>query len=122
MAVLRYSHYTTGDNPEQRIALYGVDAVTGEHLHTLTVNFDDLDVNPGHVWIKNWSENAGVLDALVKARIGTKTGRTCRAGHVWAHELKLSAAVYKDALRVTRAEVRMAKALAQEGAEAEKVH
>lgn len=42
------------------------------------------------VWIKNWSENEGVLVAFVEAGIGYPTGRTKGTGYAIAHELELS--------------------------------
>lgn len=96
VSYLRYAHYNTGDDQHERIALLGFNE-RGEQNHVCTVNFPESPVNVGHVWIKNWSENEGVLQALIKAKIGTATGRTMRAGHVHAHELKLSRSVYKAA-------------------------
>jgi len=59
-----------------------------ERLATATVY---LDVSPsaGCVWIKDWSENEGMLDSLVKARIIEPTGRTQPTGWVKAIEARL---------------------------------
>lgn len=41
----------------------------GEPLCTATVNLPEADVPEGHVLVKNYSENRGVLDALIKAGV-----------------------------------------------------
>lgn len=96
---LQFTFYMVGDNPYERIAITAVDQETGEPSLTVTCNFPELEVNPGHVWVKSWGENQGVLVALIEAKIGTLTGRRTSAGHVTSHELKLSDAVLKEARR-----------------------
>lgn len=96
---LQFTHYMVGANPYERIAITARDVEHGEPSLTVTCNFPELEVNPGHVWVKTWGENQGVLAALVDAKIGTPTGRHTRAGHVTSHELKLSDAVLKEARR-----------------------
>lgn len=54
-----------------------------------TVNLPE-PAQSGCVWIKDWSENEGVLAAFIAARHGKPTGRTQRSGYVVAHELVLS--------------------------------
>lgn len=41
------------------------------------------------LWIKDWSENEGVLDSLVKAGVVKPTGRVQATGFVEAHEAEL---------------------------------
>lgn len=49
-----------------RTAIRLVDEVTGEPIATATVNMVDEDQPPAMVWIKDYSENAGMVDALAK--------------------------------------------------------
>lgn len=116
VAELAFAHYGVGNKPEMRIALSGIDPETGERLHTCTVNFPDIDVTPQCVWIKSWSENEGMLEALIKAKIGTTTGRSVRAGHVHAYELKLHPQVWMAA----RAKVDEETKSLQKGSKAKK--
>ena len=46
---------------------------------------------PGCVWIKDWSENSGVLDSLEKLNLVERTGRTHPTGWVEAVEVRLLA-------------------------------
>lgn len=48
--------------------------------------------HPGEfgVWLKGWSENEGIPDALVKAGIVTLTGRTHSTGYVEAQHAELT--------------------------------
>lgn len=96
--MIQFYNYMEGDDKEQRVALIGIDPETGEKMCTCTVNFPDINVNPGHVWIKVWSENEGMMDDLIRSKIGTPTGRVASAGYTRAYELKLRAAVWKEAL------------------------
>jgi len=58
---------------DNSLALVATDG-RGEPLYTATVK---LDIRPqqGCVWIKTWSENEGVLEALIDANIVFPTGR-----------------------------------------------
>jgi len=49
--------------------------------------------HPGEygVWLKGWSENDGVPDALVRAGIVTLTGHTFRMGYCEAQHAELTA-------------------------------
>jgi len=68
------------EDPE-KLALMLVDSITGERIAVASVNMKEpfpdeykskeLEVNP-YVWIKTWSENEGILEALVKAGIVEK--------------------------------------------------
>ena len=61
----------------------------GSPMAVATVNPPDDDLPEGHVFIKNWSENEGMLDALVVAGVVEPTGRTVETGWVHADECKL---------------------------------
>lgn len=96
---LQFAFYAVGDKPERRIAIVLVDGksrIEGP-LMTCTVNFTDAMPAEQCVWIKDWSENEGILQALVKGKIGKCTGRIHAAGYTVAHELRLSDAVYSHA-------------------------
>lgn len=65
-----------------RIALQLKDAVTGELLCTASTNLPDAPCTPGCTYIKDYSENEGVLDALVMAGIVSKPLAIQRSGFV----------------------------------------
>ena len=44
---------------------------------------------PGHIWVKDWSENEGILDSLVAAGVIETTGRIAQSGFVTAHEARV---------------------------------
>lgn len=82
---LVYSAY--GNN--QRTCMYLVDVDTGEIIITATVNISDWLMPAGHVLIKDWSENHGILDVLETAGIVKRTGQMVPSGYVRAHECVL---------------------------------
>jgi hypothetical protein len=99
---LEFSFYAVGSSPEKRIALILVDeqSSTEGPLMVCTCNFPDTDPVDGCVWIKNWSENEGIFEALIECGIGTPTKRHHDASRVIAHELRLSDEVHAEARRV----------------------
>jgi len=58
-------------------------------LGVATVNLIGSPPAEGCVWIKDWSENEGVLVSLVMAGVIARTGRTATTGYVIAHEAQL---------------------------------
>jgi len=68
--VVETSYYV---NDSEKIALLLIDADTGERIATASVNMEEpfpLDCSKKeHVWIKTWSENEGILEALVEAGV-----------------------------------------------------
>jgi hypothetical protein len=60
----------------------------GEPMCTATVNIQHV-VPDGHVLIKDWSENQGVLAALIEAGIVEDTGKTVTTGFVTANMVRL---------------------------------
>lgn len=71
-------------NGETAIIINGAE---GERLAVATVNMEgSLAKAPGpkHVWLKGWSENEGIPEALEKAGILKRTGETFPAGYVHA--------------------------------------
>jgi hypothetical protein len=49
---------------------------------TATLNLPDVPLGKNQVLIKTWSENEGILDALVSAGVVKATGQTVRSGFV----------------------------------------
>jgi hypothetical protein len=77
VGVIRFARYRSGE-----IAIEILDE-NGESQSVATVSLVPYGApHPGEygVWLKGWSENEGVPDALVAARIVTLTGRTCSNG------------------------------------------
>jgi len=72
--VLRYAN--------GRPAIQLVDAQTGEPLARATVNLPDEYLSPNEVFIKNYSENEGILDALVAGGVVVPPHRYVKTGHV----------------------------------------
>ena len=67
-------------NGRQAIVLKTVE---GEPFMTCSVNLPHEDCPAGEVWIKNWSENEGVLPWLIShAIVGHEVLATCRSGFV----------------------------------------
>lgn len=64
----------------------------GEPMFVATVALDELPPK-GHVFLKGWSENEGVPQALEKAGIVKLTGRKIPTGYVEAEEAELLGAV-----------------------------
>lgn len=96
---LQFAFYAVGDKPEKRIAIVLVDSKSRREgpLMTVTVNFPDALPDAQCVWIKEWSENEGITQALVNAKVGTLTGKIHPAGYSIAHELRLSDEAYSHA-------------------------
>lgn len=61
------------------IALF-IEDVQGIREATATVCLKDLDLKPepNHVFLKSWSENTGLVEALVEANIVKLTGKKIR--------------------------------------------
>lgn len=60
---------------------------TGERLAVATVNLEELGATlsgPEYVWLKGWSENEGIPEALEKAGILKRTGEVFSTGFVYA--------------------------------------
>lgn len=72
-----------------RVALQLIDAEDGCPIATATVNLPDEQVAPDETFIKDYSENAGMLEALLKAGIIERTGVTARTGFVTVEKVKV---------------------------------
>jgi hypothetical protein len=76
--VLRESTYYNGNR-----AFWFEDAETGEPFLTLSVNIDHV-LGPGEFTVKDWSENAPYVAAVLAAGWFEDTGRTIGTGFVSA--------------------------------------
>ena len=79
-----YAKYANG-----RTAMQLVDVNTGESVAMVTVNLPDAPLAEGYVFIKDWSENEGVLDALDRAGVVKATARVVPTGYVMANEARV---------------------------------
>ena len=52
-----------------RLALCLRDSTTGEPIAVATVNLPDRELGPNQIFIKNYSENAGIAEALEAAQV-----------------------------------------------------
>lgn len=71
--------------------IQAVDPATGEPVFTATVKLPGERITAGCVFLKGWSENEGIPEALVKAGVVELTGRTAQTGFAEAIEAKLLA-------------------------------
>lgn len=72
-----------------RTAIELVDKKNGEPVLMATVNLPDEHIAKDEVIIKNYSENEGILDILVKAKIISEPLRYLETGHVKVPVCKL---------------------------------
>jgi hypothetical protein len=82
---LRIGRYPTGG----AVALQLVSECGREPVATATVNVPEVNVPPGLVLIKDWSENAGMLSVLTEAEVLQPTGVTVPVGYCHAHVCRL---------------------------------
>jgi hypothetical protein len=64
---------------------------------TATTNLPGADLADGEVFIKDWSDNGGMLAALVAAKVVEPTGRTVKSGFVRVPACRLLVDVTKGA-------------------------
>lgn len=65
-------------------------AQNGEVHAVASVNMVNAERPEGHVYIKNWAENAGILESLERAGIVKRTGAMAPAGFCEAHLCKIT--------------------------------
>ena len=65
-----------------RTALQLFDLTDGAPVATATVNIPDVELGENEVLIKNYSENEGMLEALEKGGIVSRTGESISNGFV----------------------------------------
>ena len=76
--VLELGRYQHGG----RLALSVLEKQTREPWTEATVNIPEAPLRPGEVFIKDYSENEGLLQALYDARIVMSTGEHVQSGYV----------------------------------------
>ena len=83
---LRYKEWNCllqeGQYPGGRVALFLTDEDDGEPVSTCTVNIPSCALDDNEVLIKDYSENEGMVDFLVKEKIVATTGRFVQSGYV----------------------------------------
>jgi len=79
---LHFSKYGNGSIAIQALSL------SGEPEFVATVALDELP-SENHVFLKGWSENEGIPEALEKAGIVKRTGRKIPTGYCEAEEALL---------------------------------
>jgi len=82
-------HVKFGQYANGRIAIRLVGAHDGEPIATATVNVPEISVEHGNVLVKDYSENEGMLDALVHAGIVSPPVKEWYAEYVEFYECKL---------------------------------
>lgn len=80
---LRFAKYADGST-----AIEIIDD-NGQPQLKATVNMAPEKPAEGCVFLKGWSENEGIIEALVNARVVGLTGRKVRAGYAFAQEARL---------------------------------
>lgn len=85
--ILRYKDYNclveiSSYIDNYRPAIFLRDADDGEVITTATINLPEESLNEGEVFIKNYSENEGILDWLINEGIVENTGREVESGYV----------------------------------------
>lgn len=58
-------------------------------IMTASVCLIDTPLPEGHIFIKNWAENEGILEELIRLKIIKDTGKTSPCGFVEANLCKL---------------------------------
>lgn len=88
-----YQHSPKEDTHD-RIALKLIDLEAEDWdpglIAVATVNIPDCHLEPDEVLIKNWSENSGIFQALIKSGYISPTGVTVPTGHVRAIKARLT--------------------------------
>lgn len=78
-----------GRYPTGNLSIRVYDATNGEPLYTATCNLPNFSLEEGFVFLKGWSENEGVPEALEAAGIVRLTGKKVQAGFAVAQEAEL---------------------------------
>lgn len=74
---LSFGQYENG-----RVAMTLTDSVNGEMIAKATTNLPDEELGANEVFIKDYSENKGMLAALQSAGVVEPTGRSVQSGYV----------------------------------------
>ncbi len=68
----------------------------GEPCGVITVNVPDAKLAANEILVKDYSENAGMANALVSCGLAVHTGRTVKSGFVSIPVMRLNADVLKE--------------------------
>ena len=79
-----FAKYSNG-----RTAIKLMDPETGEPIAVATVNIPECPLTGNEIIIKDYSENEGMLSALVNAGVIEDTGKTFPSGFITANICKL---------------------------------
>lgn len=71
------------------IALVANQGTPDQQTYTVCLWEPPAPIRDGHVWLKGWSENEGVPEALEEAGLVKLTGMTWPTGYVEAQEAEL---------------------------------
>jgi hypothetical protein len=78
-----------GTYPNDRNAIELINSKNGEPILVATINVPEILINEDEVIIKNYSENEGVFEALIKAKIIGNPIRTIQTRFITAPICKL---------------------------------
>lgn len=82
-----FEKYMNGATAINLVCLGGED--DGEPYATATINIPRVKLEKDELIVKNYSENEGILDALVEANIVEDTGGKVNVGYAYANICKL---------------------------------
>jgi hypothetical protein len=97
--VLKFGYYhPDAADKAFRLAMW-VENANGERQYTATVNTTGVPPGDGFVFLKHWSENDGVPEALERAGVVTLLDDYARCGHELAAKGKLTQAALDELAR-----------------------
>lgn len=82
--LVSFGRYSNG-----RTAIRLIDSLDGAPVATATVNVPDVKLAKDEVIIKNWSENSGILRALIDHDVVMDTGKKVRCGITHGYVCKI---------------------------------
>jgi len=91
---IKFGRYANYQVAIQVLSSRGVESIATVALVDPKSNLGDK--NNTHCWLKGWSENEGLPEALEKARIVKITGDLCATGHTFARLAKLTDIALKE--------------------------
>jgi len=78
-----------GTYPNDRKAIELINAKNGESVLVATINIPEISICEDEVIIKNYSENEGILEALIQSKVISRPVRTIQTGFITAPICKL---------------------------------
>jgi hypothetical protein len=80
----------------KRTAIILTDAEDGSSIATATVNIPEEEIESDEIIVKDYSENQGMLQALIDAGIVIKVVRNARTGYVECPVCKVNMDMLKE--------------------------